>query len=100
MRLDAIKIRPPRLQMVFEVTREALEVLGARDRTHLGPHPTVDPASTNTFRRRVLDVDRSRRLPGDQKPPLRRVDLVRTVQDFDGQQKGEQELVLLEERPA
>ena len=50
MRLDAIKIRPPRLQMVFEVTREALEIGSSRNGADLGPHPAIDPAARVAFR--------------------------------------------------
>ena len=81
MRLDAVEVRSPLSQMIFEVAREALP--GATYGADLAPHAPVDPASRVTFGRRVFLLNSGSRFSRDEEAPLRRVDLVRTVEDFD-----------------
>ena len=53
VRLDAVEVVAPRLQMIFEIGREALEIVGARDGADLGPHAAVDPAARISFGGRI-----------------------------------------------
>ncbi len=95
MRLSAVKNAFVRLQMVLEVLGERFEGADGLESEHIAPRALRDPAG-----RRVVHFDWSIGAACQKESVLFHRDLFLVHQDADGEQKGKQELVLLEQRSA